>query len=108
VAGNITELKGADFDSQVVQAGGAAIIDFWAAWCGPCRALSPLLDQAAQEYKGKAKFFKVNIEESSELAGRFGIRSIPTLLFFKDGKVQDQIVGLVPLAQLKAAVDKIC
>jgi thioredoxin 1 len=107
VAGLLTEIKGADFDKQIIEGRGPAVVDFWAVWCSPCRALTPILEQVAQEYQGKVSFYKLNIEESPDIAGRYGIRSIPTLLFFKDGKIQDQLVGLVPLQQLKALVGKL-
>lgn len=72
---------------------GVALVDFWAPWCGPCRMLSPVIDKLAEDYEGKAKICKVNTDEQEELSAQFGIRSIPTMLFFKNGEVVDQMVG---------------
>lgn len=83
---------------------GVALVDFWAPWCGPCRMLSPVIDELANEFDGKAKICKVNTDEQGDLSAQFGVRSIPTLIFFKDGQVVDQLVG----AQSKQAIsDKI-
>jgi thioredoxin 1 len=84
------------FDTEVLQSSVPVLVDFWAVWCGPCRAIAPHVDAIAQEYAGRAKVVKVNVDEEPEIALRYGIQSIPTLLFFKDGKVQDIIVGVVP------------
>lgn len=84
------------FDTEVLQSSVPVLVDFWAVWCGPCRAIAPHVEAIAQEYAGRAKAVKVNVDEEPELALRYGIQSIPTLLFFKDGKVQDMIVGVVP------------
>jgi len=84
------------FDAEVLQSSVPVLVDFWAVWCGPCRAIAPHVDAIAQEYAGRAKVVKVNVDEEPEIALRYGIQSIPTLLFFKAGKVQDMIVGVVP------------
>jgi thioredoxin 1 len=84
------------FDSEVIQSPVPVLVDFWAVWCGPCRAIAPHVDAISEEYAGRAKVVKVNVGEEPELALRYGIQSIPTLLFFKEGKVQDMIVGVVP------------
>ncbi len=91
-----THVTTADFDAEVLQSSVPVLVDFWAVWCGPCRAIAPHVDAISQEYAGRAKVVKVNVDEEPELALRYGIQSIPTLLFFKDGKVQDMIVGVVP------------
>ncbi len=84
------------FDAEVLQSSVPALVDFWAVWCGPCKAIAPHVDAISQEYADRVKVVKVNVDEEPELALRYGIQSIPTLLFFKDGKVQDMIVGVVP------------
>lgn len=80
---------------------GVTLVDFWAPWCGPCRMLSPVIDKLAEEFSGKAKVCKVNTDEQEELSAQFGIRSIPTMLFFKDGAVVDQMVGATSEQVLK-------
>lgn len=84
------------FDEEVLQSSVPVLVDFWAVWCGPCRAIAPHLEAISQEYAGRAKVVELNVDEEPEIALRYGIQSIPTLLFFKDGKVQDMIVGVVP------------
>lgn len=86
---------------------GVALVDFWAPWCGPCRMLSPVIDKLAQDYAGKAKICKVNTDEQEELSAQFGIRSIPTMLFFKDGAVVDQMVGATSEQVLKDKLDSL-
>lgn len=102
MAGNIQELDNSNFDSAVTSASTPVLVDFWAPWCGPCKALAPILDQLASELAGKVSVCKVNVDDASEIAGKFNIRSIPTLLVFKDGKVVDQMVGLASKDDLKA------
>lgn len=80
---------------------GVALVDFWAPWCGPCRMLSPVIDKLAEEFEGKAKVCKVNTDEQEELSAQFGIRSIPTMLFFKNGEIVDQMVGATSEQVLK-------
>ncbi len=92
----------ADFEQQVEQHDGVAVVDFWATWCGPCRMIAPVLDQLADEYEGKVKVTKLDVDSNIRTATRFGVRSIPTILFFKGGKLVDQVVGAVPKAALDA------
>ena len=95
------EITTANFESEVVNAQGKVLVDFWASWCGPCRMLSPIVDQVAAEQTG-VKVGKVNVDEQPKLAERFNIMSIPTLLVFENGKLTNQSVGLVPKEQVEA------
>ena len=81
------------------------LVDFWAAWCGPCRMVGPIVDELAQEYAGKAEIGKVDVDNNQDISVEFGIRNIPTLLFFKNGEVVDKVVGVVPKEQLKEKLD---
>jgi len=90
-----------NFDEALTQYDGVLMVDFWAEWCGPCKAIAPVLEDLAREAAGRLTLAKVNVDENHGLAARYGIRSIPTVLFVKDGKVQDQVVGAVPRAKLK-------
>jgi len=89
--GKYVELNSSNFDETVKE--GVTLVDFWAPWCGPCRMIAPVIEELAAEYEGKATIAKVNTDEEQELAVKFGIRSIPSILFFKDGQVVDQMVG---------------
>jgi len=89
--GKYVELKSGNFDETVKE--GVTLVDFWAPWCGPCRMIAPVIEELAAEYEGKATIAKVNTDEEHDLAVKFGIRSIPSILFFKDGQVVDQMVG---------------
>lgn len=99
---NSVELTDATFSSEIEKHEGLAVVDFWAPWCGPCRMVGPVLEELAGEYAGKAKVAKVDVDQNQSLAQRFGVRSIPLILFFKNGKVVDQVLGAVPKAQLAA------
>jgi thioredoxin 1 len=93
---NAVAVTSSEFDQQVLKSETPVIVDFWAVWCGPCKMIAPHLDALATEFAGKVKVMKVNIDDEREVTERYGIMSIPTLLFFKDGKVVDQVVGAVP------------
>jgi thioredoxin 1 len=91
-----------NYDEALVAAEGVLLVDFWAEWCGPCRAIGPVLEDLARSSNGTVTLAKVNVDENPGLAARYGIRSIPTILFVKDGKVRDQVVGAVPKSQIQA------
>jgi thioredoxin 1 len=98
-------LTEANFDETLSHHPGVLMVDFWAEWCGPCKAIAPLLEDLAKESAGRVTLAKVNVDENHSLAGRYGIRSIPTVLFVKAGKVVDQVIGMVPKAKLKEKLD---
>ena len=102
VESSVVHLTEQTFDEALAVANGVLMVDFWAPWCRPCVALAPVLEEMAQASRGSVTLAKVNVDEEPMLAARHGIRSIPTVLFVKDGKVADQVVGAVPKAQIEA------
>ena len=102
---NIVHTNDSNFDADVVNSDKPALVDFWAEWCGPCKMIAPFIDEAASEYAGKLSVVKLNVDESPNIAAKFGIRSIPTLMLFKDGAVQAQKVGAFSKSQLTEFLD---
>ncbi len=105
--GHVAEITDATFDREVLQSPVPVLVDFWAPWCGPCRAIAPLVEEIAQQYAGKLKVAKINVDDNPEAATRYGVRGIPTLLLFQGGQVKDQIVGAVPKKVLLDAVEAV-
>jgi thioredoxin 1 len=97
----------ATWDQEVLKSPTLVLVDFWAVWCGPCRMVAPIVDEISKEYAGKLKVLKLNTDENPDVAGRYKIMGIPTLMFFKNGERVDQVVGAVPKAQLKIKVDSL-
>jgi thioredoxin 1 len=104
---NIIILNDANFKKEVVESPIPVLVDFWAEWCGPCKMVAPILDELASEYDGKVKIGKVNVDENQGLATEHGIRAIPTLLLFKDGQVEETIVGVRPKRDFKTKLDAV-
>ena len=94
------EITDASFASDIIESGKPAMVDFWAVWCGPCRMVGPIVEEIAGEFQGKAIVGKVDVDTNQEVAAKYGIRNIPTILFFKNGEVVDKVVGVVPKEQL--------
>ncbi len=103
----VSEVNDANFELEVLQSEQPVLVDFWAAWCGPCKALAPIVDEVASEYSGRLKVMKMDVDRNSATPMRYGIRGIPALLLFKGGKVADQIVGYVPKDTISKSVSKL-
>ena len=103
----VLEVSDATFDQEVLQSEQPVLVDFWAVWCGPCKAIAPTVDALAAKYAGQLKVTKVNVDQNGATPSRYGIRGIPALLLFKDGKVADQIVGFVPQDVIEEKVQKV-
>jgi thioredoxin 1 len=103
---DVVVLKDATFDQEVLKSDIPVLVDFWAVWCGPCKAIAPAVDELATQYKGKVKVAKMDVDEHQQVPQQYGIRSIPTLLVFKGGRVVDTIVGAVPKSKLEDSLKK--
>ena len=101
------EVNQANFETEVLKSSQPVVVDFWAPWCGPCRSMAPVIEELANDYQGKAKVAKLNVDENQALAGQFGVMSIPTIIFFKDGKAVGQIVGFTPKNKLSQKLDEL-
>lgn len=102
----VVTFSDANFDREVLQSDIPVLVDFWATWCAPCKAIAPLIDSVADEYSGKIKVGKVNVDENPATPGKYGVRGIPTLILFKGGAVVEQLVGAVPKSQLDSLIAK--
>ncbi len=103
---NVNAVEDNTFKEKVLAGPRPVLVDFWATWCAPCRAIAPVVEELSSQYEGKVDFFKLNIDENPGIPGQYGVRGIPTLILFKDGKVVDQVVGAVPKAQLDAMIQR--
>lgn len=102
----VVQLSDDGFEEQVLKSAQPVLVDFWASWCAPCKAISPVIDGLADEYAGKVTIAKLNVDENPATPGKYGVRGIPTLILFKDGQVVDQVVGAVPKNQLEGLLKK--
>lgn len=103
----IKEISEDLFDNEVIKSSHPVLVDFWAPWCGPCRMMPPLLEKIGNQYQDKLKIVKLNIDENPDVATKYNISSIPTLLLFKDGQIVEQIIGVKPLDELKKIIDEV-
>jgi thioredoxin 1 len=107
MSANVISTDDRGFERTVLQSPEPVLVDFWAPWCGPCRRISPIVEELAGEYAGRLRAVKVNVDESPDVAGRYGIMSIPALVFFKDGREVGRVIGAVPKARLAGAVEQV-
>ena len=103
----VIHIKEAEFDETVVSSDTPVLVDFWAPWCGPCHMIAPIVEELATEYDGRVKMTKVNVDENPNVAAKYGIRSIPTILLFKGGQVQDQVIGAVAKDELSKKLESV-
>ncbi len=106
-SGALLHVTDADFDQQILKSEVPVLVDFWAAWCGPCRTVGPVVEELAGEYKDKVKVAKLNVDDNKQTPSKYGVKGIPTLMLFKNGKVIDQIVGAVQKNKIKDMLDKV-
>jgi thioredoxin 1 len=107
VAGDTMKVEDSTWDTEVMKASELVMVDFWAVWCGPCQMVAPIIDELAKEYAGKLKVRKLNTDENPEVAGRYQVMSIPTILFFKNGQPVEKLVGARPKRQFKEVIDSL-
>lgn len=106
MATDIVEIGDSSFESEVLKSNKPVLVDFWAPWCGPCRAIAPVVEELASQFGDKVKFAKCNVDENPATPTKYGIKSIPTLIFFKDGEVQDKIIGIVAKSRLEEMISQ--
>ena len=106
MAENVIEFNDQNFDSDVLEAGTPVLVDFWAVWCGPCKAIAPIVEEIANDYSGKVKVGKMDVDRNNQVAMRYGIRSIPTLLVFNNGEGVDQVIGNVGKESIESMLNK--
>lgn len=104
MAQGILDVSDSSFESEILKADKPAVVDFWAPWCGPCKAIGPVIEDLAGTYGGQVKFAKCNVDDNPATPGKYGIKAIPTLIFFKDGKVANQITGMVAKSKLEESI----
>ena len=106
MAKDILEVGDSSFESEVLQSDKPVLVDFWAPWCGPCRAIAPIVEELAEDFGDKVKFTKCNVDENPTTPTKYGIKSIPTLIFFKDGEIQDKVIGIVAKSRLEEMISQ--
>ena len=107
VSENVREFSSIDFEAEVLKSDLRVLVDFWAEWCGPCRAIAPVIKEVADDYQGKVKVGKLNVDNDNQIASQYGVRSIPALLIFKNGTIVNQIVGAVPKTRITEVLDSV-
>jgi thioredoxin 1 len=103
----VVDTSDGNFEQEVIKSGVPVLVDFWAPWCGPCKSIAPMIEEIANEYEGKLKVVKVNVDQNGEWAGKYNVRGIPNLILFKGGQVQDQIVGAITKEELVSKISKV-
>ncbi|HUI26574.1 MAG TPA: thioredoxin [Candidatus Kryptonia bacterium] len=106
IVANVVEVSDGSFEKEVLQSAEPVLIDFWAPWCGPCKAIGPVVEELSTDYSGRLKVVKMNVDDNPQTPSKYGVRGIPNLIIFKGGQVQDQIVGAVPKAHLVKAIER--